>query len=296
MDKNITKRGFFNTYRKGIPQGEQILKDLLFVINWFILFVRNGFQVKVIRSHPSYPSKKSVLYKIAKELGYSISNKTGKKPQCEIIWEYTTFRNFEFKRKSISSKLVNNNVNDISKTFVDRIHAEVFGYNTEVDPLSHSGICVQKSILNAVHDGKKIQCPVGKKEENVIYQLLIDNQSAADEVVDIRVPVFNNEIPLVYLKFKKTHERFTNNTSKSILKDVNECLSIKEQEDIIRFCKKIQLDYGELDVLRDKNSGKIYIVDVNNTPHGPPDHLSSKEYKKAIKILSESFKNNFLVK
>jgi hypothetical protein len=29
------------------------------------------------------------------------------------------------------------------------------------------------------------------------------------------------------------------------------------------------LDYGELDVLRDADDGRLYVVDVNTTPFGP---------------------------
>ena len=34
------------------------------------------------------------------------------------------------------------------------------------------------------------------------------------------------------------------------------------------------IDYGELDILRDNNDGRIYIVDANNTPSGPPNGLT----------------------
>jgi hypothetical protein len=30
------------------------------------------------------------------------------------------------------------------------------------------------------------------------------------------------------------------------------------------------LDYGELDAVRDAASGRLYVLDVNNTPFGPP--------------------------
>ena len=31
------------------------------------------------------------------------------------------------------------------------------------------------------------------------------------------------------------------------------------------FCQKMQLDFGAIDVMRDKHDGRIYIVDVNKT-------------------------------
>jgi len=48
------------------------------------------------------------------------------------------------------------------------------------------------------------------------------------------------------------------------------------------------LDYGELDVLRNKNDGKIYIVDVNNTPQGPPANTEKEQGIEAIRKIGEA--------
>ena len=53
------------------------------------------------------------------------------------------------------------------------------------------------------------------------------------------------------------------------------------------------LDYGEIDVLRDRNEGKIYIVDVNNNPAGPPEPISALDGNLAIVRLAEAFENTF---
>lgn len=42
-----------------------------------------------------------------------------------------------------------------------------------------------------------------------------------------------------------------------------------EQGALLEFCARIGLDYGELDVLRDNDSGTIYVVDANRTPIRP---------------------------
>ena len=67
-----------------------------------------------------------------------------------------------------------------------------------------------------------------------------------------------------------------------------------EQAQVIEFAKKMNLDYGEFDVLRDLDDKKIYIVDVNNTPFGPPSNISGSEGKKAISILAKAFREAFL--
>jgi len=47
-------------------------------------------------------------------------------------------------------------------------------------------------------------------------------------------------------------------------------LSEEEADRVQRFCRGMGLDYGELDAVRDASSGRLYVVDVNNTPFGPP--------------------------
>ena len=37
---------------------------------------------------------------------------------------------------------------------------------------------------------------------------------------------------------------------------------------ILAVCREMGLDYGELDVLRDREDGRLYILDVNDTPSG----------------------------
>lgn len=46
-----------------------------------------------------------------------------------------------------------------------------------------------------------------------------------------------------------------------------------------RACRIMGLDYGELDVLRDTEDGKLYVADVNNTPWDPPTISMSKVFQ-----------------
>ena len=63
---------------------------------------------------------------------------------------------------------------------------------------------------------------------------------------------------------------------------------------ISRFCHKMQLDFGGLDILRDNQDGRIYIVDVNKTDMGPPFALPLKEKLRAVDILAKQFKSVML--
>jgi hypothetical protein len=46
-------------------------------------------------------------------------------------------------------------------------------------------------------------------------------------------------------------------------------------------CARIALHYGELGILRNREGGKIYVVDVNKTPFGPPVGIPREEAKAA---------------
>jgi hypothetical protein len=55
------------------------------------------------------------------------------------------------------------------------------------------------------------------------------------------------------------------------------------------------LDFGELDILRDNDDGRIYIVDVNNTPSGPRRgvHMQEADYDQFFSTLTGAFKESF---
>jgi hypothetical protein len=47
-------------------------------------------------------------------------------------------------------------------------------------------------------------------------------------------------------------------------------------------------------VLRDRDDGRTYIIDANNTPTGPSYRLSSAELRRAVNILALAFRDEFL--
>jgi hypothetical protein len=54
------------------------------------------------------------------------------------------------------------------------------------------------------------------------------------------------------------------------------------------------LDYGELDVLRDLGDRRIYVVDVNPTPDGPPNHIGAADSEIALARMADAFNEVFL--
>ena len=60
--------------------------------------------------------------------------------------------------------------------------------------------------------------------------------------------------------------------------------------DLIRaFTARMGLDWGGLDILRDRYDGRIYIVDVNKTDLGPVIALSWRDKVRSMNRLSQAF-------
>ncbi|MDJ0728265.1 MAG: hypothetical protein QNJ38_24495 [Prochloraceae cyanobacterium] len=230
---------------------------------------------KTILFYPNYPYRKATIYQLCLALGYDVINNPKNQFDVGIYWKrYSTY----FPQDPILSQLLNEkktvlnyHCQDVSKTYIDRAFLEVFGYSTIIDPLTYQGQCVAKSDLNAQHDGKIIDCPLESKQSGIIYQKLIDNEVKKGQVVDFRVPIFKQTIPVVYKYLKKNlnaEQRFfgyPSLISVDIIKP-REIFTSEEISNILQFCQKIGLDCGELDILRDKQDRRIYIIDANNTP------------------------------
>ncbi len=166
---------------------------------------------------------------------------------------------------------------DISKDRVARTFEDVFGYSLTVDPTTYHGKAVRKSERNAAHDGLIVECPIPAREDGMAYQRLIENSYDGRTVQDIRVAVVGSQIPLVYIKERDITHRFANSNSSARLCDTADALTDEEVRQILAFTARMGLDFGGLDVLRDRASGKIFIVDVNKTCMGPPIPLTFRE-------------------
>lgn len=178
---------------------------------------------------------------------------------------------------------------DIRKSVVARVFEETFGYSLTVDPQTHRGPAVEKSEGNGKHDGRIVACPLEVPSRERVYQRLVDNTFDGCDHVDIRTPIVGGKIPFVYVKRRSRDLRFTNDNHRVDLADTNTMLSVQEQENIVRFAQAMRLDFGGLDVLRDRSDGRIYIVDANKTDMGPPSALSAQNKLKAMRGLADAF-------
>jgi glutathione synthase/RimK-type ligase-like ATP-grasp enzyme len=122
-----------------------------------------------------------------------------------------------------------------------------------------------------------------------VYQKKINNLTEDNEVVDMRVPMLGEKKPFVYIKKRPEEKRFSNENSKVHVADKESMFSEKEIKSIEKFRRLMGADLAEVDVLRDQGDGRIYIVDINNTPWGPPNGLSEAQKGRALRILSQAF-------
>jgi len=293
---------FVNTYQKKYPLPKQIYKEVRFWLKYYKRYYKNGKVHKNILFYPRFPDRKTVIKKILDDLNYNITT-CMKLPYERIVhWQDTTFRQYDDAVRELASKekVINFNCKDISKPTVDRLHEKVFGYSTVVDPQNFEGRCVKKSVLNAKHDGIILNCPVNDEpQEGYFYQRLIDNQYDEQVVEDIRVSIIGDSIPFVILKYKPVDKRFggfrknQDGVKAPVVKETDDVLSKEEQQKIIELCNEIGLDIGELDALRNREDGKVYVIDINNTPTGP-SHLTEDELSFAVSRLSAAFEKEFL--
>jgi hypothetical protein len=291
------RRGIFNRYRKGMPVTEMLLKDLDMLVRNLVAVITTGKKLPRFLVHPHFPSRGGTIFRIAKALGYEVTNKISRGAEVAIYWEYATVREeFEALERlaSTGKQVINLNHRDISKDVVDEQMLEAFGYCTKIDPLTYKGKAVRKSNTNAVHDGTLVECPCAP-EEGYIYQKFIDSSVNPNEVMDLRIPIMGNEIPHLYLNYRNNGERFKNVPDRAVLcTQITDQLSREEIEQILRFAAVSQMDFGELDVLRDCHDHRLYVVDANNTPQGPPKNLTPAEKQVAIASYADCFKRQFI--
>jgi hypothetical protein len=75
-----------------------------------------------------------------------------------------------------------------------------------------------------------------------------------------------------------------------LLKAPHEVFSAEEQRQITAFTRAIGLDWGGVDVLRDRADGRLYIVDANKTDMGPPISLNLPDKLQATRMLAAAFR------
>ena len=191
-----------------------------------------------------------------------------------------------------SQPCINRNT-DADKPNLAAHFSRVFGYPLGVDPCRYRGQVVCKSPRNGAHNGQALTAPVHDRNTNDVYQHLIDNLTPGG-IIDLRVPYIGGIAPICWLKRRPMATRFASQSEWARLAAPSELFSADEQRLITQFCETVQLEYGELDVLRDAQSDSIYVVDVNPTPYPLTDGIDPREWSRAVEQMAARFQEVFL--
>ncbi len=238
--------------------------------------------------YPARPKPWYKLWNVTKFMGMKFSEDYH---ACDVLFYFEDVTvaslNEDLVERS-NKKAMNGYCTDISKRKVQAVFKDVFGYDLGVDPTTYEGKVVAKSDDNARHDGQIIDCPIKEATPGMAYQRFVENCYDGEMVEDIRVPVIGDGIPFVYLKRRPKGTRFANENTEAVMVETVEALSDIEVRRLIAFSREMGLDFGGLDVLRDLQDGRIYVVDVNKTDMGPPIPLKTWKKMEALGRLGDA--------
>ena len=244
---------------------------------------------KTVLCYPMRPEPYSVLYKLCTLAGYWIT--TDPERECDAVfrWDDVTWSQLEPFAKQEAA--INRHCTDVSKHHVSLVFADVFGYGLLVDPTTYAGRVVKKSDRNATHDGEVIDCPIPAEDvtPGYVYQKAIDNRrDDAEGFYEYRVPVLGRALPVVYVKYRPLDAQFKAFDGVDVVAPES-VLSEAERERLLAFADVMNMEYGELDVLRDRGDGRVYVVDANDTPSGPVRGFRPDQSTAALRALRPAF-------
>ncbi|GAM98568.1 hypothetical protein U91I_02203 [alpha proteobacterium U9-1i] len=176
---------------------------------------------------------------------------------------------------------------DISKSYVAHAFERVAGYPLALDPETHDGVAVEKDEQNGAHDGRLVHCPTTRRPGKT-YQRFIDSADG-ETAFDYRTTIIGQRPLCVLVKSKPASARFSIHNTKVVFAELASVFTPAEIDLLTRFAEEMQLDWSALDVLRDRVSDRIYVVDVNKTDTGPAVDLSHADREKLKAVLARGF-------
>lgn len=184
-------------------------------------------------------------------------------------------------------RVLNGGCADISKSQVAAVFERVAGYPLALDPERHHGVAVEKDEANGAHDGRFVHCPTVPRPGKS-YQHFIDSADG-DTAFDYRTTIIDQAPQCVLVKSKPAANRFSIHNTRVVYAPLEDVFSAAEVELLAAFAREMQLDWAALDVLRDRVSGRIYVVDVNKTDTGPAVDLRWRDRERLKTTISSAF-------
>lgn len=288
--------------------GHRIVPDLALahsIFTWFCFyfFVQTWRTSRLLSGHrrPAmafYPDKARPWYFIWSVMHVSGAKLVDDVAKADIVMHFddSTECHTVVPPVKPGAHLLNFGCNDISKSRVSAAFEKASGETLAVDPVTFTGRMVEKSELNAAHDGRILEGPLDAPVDGKTYQRLIDNEIAGGLVEDLRCCLVGGSPVVVFRKRRPLERRFLNENVQVLLDEPRNCYTPEEIKIIERFAAEIGLDWGGVDVLRDRASGKIFIVDANKTDMGPPVALKLGAKLRATRRMARAFVERFPVR
>lgn len=274
-----------------VPYSPSILKQ---VTAWFAFFfaakaMEPDSRAFTIAFTPERARPWYLIWAVARLAGARLAKDVGAADVVVHFEDATYSPNQPPARLKPGARLINFGCRDVSKSTVAEASRQAFGYALALDPVIHDGPAVEKSEINAAHDGRIVQCPV-KPQAGRVYQRVIDNRGADPLLVeDLRTCTVGGKAVCVFIKRRPVTKRFVNTNTDVELRAPEDVFSPEEMSRISAFAEAMGLDWGGVDVLRDRSDGRLYVVDANKTDMGPPITLNLPDKLKAIRMLATAF-------
>jgi len=166
---------------------------------------------------------------------------------------------------------------------------EEFGYGYDIDPAQHDGMAVEKSDVNGRVHGWLVRCP-RQPRPRMVYSRFLEGS-------EYRIQFFRR-LMCVTEVFRDKIDGFPVNWRRPGSSRHNivptDHFSARELAQIGRMAQKAGMDYGAMDVIRDRD-GKIYVIDMNP---GPGPHYQRafppEDWPKVLPVEAELFGEAFL--
>lgn len=263
------------------------------VLSWFpFYFVVESWRLKTpsqtgpkIWFAPDRPRPWYLIWSVLHAAGASIAKSPA---QADVVFYFDDSTTCDDTPPPPGAHVINRHCESIAKSHVTKVFERVFGYSLSVDPRNWSGAMVMKSEKNGAHDGRIVQGPCDPVD-GYVYQRVIDNRIDRGLVEDLRCPTIGGRIPLVLPKRRRVEDRFSNSNDEVLICETDKVLSRDEQDMLAKFTQAMGLDWGGLDVLRDRSDGRLYVVDVNKTDMGPPIAMSLDDKIRVTRRLADAF-------
>ena len=214
---------------------------------------------------PLKPKPLSRVYRILQGVDWIDYHNDPTMPHdLHIFWSYTKSKIIPDEITLNSPDVINRGCYDITKQKVNDIFNDL-----SVDPLTHSGICVEKLEMQGSHRSHRlIHCPAEPKA-GFIYQKYIENKEG-EYYIKYRV-CYADGVKYVVKKYNRSI--FNSDYALSVAVSKETLFTPDQEADLIQKCKKFGVDFAELDVMIDNETPVV--IDVNNIVGGGHIHAES---------------------